>query len=133
MRKFKECEEITLLNWCFIYVHVCHFIVLKNRCVTFFEKYSYVTYSQELVTWFLVVVTKSSVFSFFFLSKRVDEFFHKDINYVITSNRTSRPDKQDTLQSPESPSTVSTPSPFNCGPSPSPASGSKPPPESVSF
>lgn len=105
----------------------------KFRCVTFFEKYSYVTYSQELVTWFLVVVTKSSVFSFFFLSKRVDEFFHKDINYVITSNRTSRPDKQDTLQSPESPSTVSTPSPFNCGPSPSPASGSKPPPESVSF
>ncbi|XP_061186135.1 uncharacterized protein LOC133194157 [Saccostrea echinata] len=65
------------------------------------------------------------------LGARVDEFFHKDINYVITSNRLSKSDKNDRLLSPESPSTVSTPSPFNTGPSPSPAAGSKPPQESV--
>ncbi|XP_062567770.1 LOW QUALITY PROTEIN: uncharacterized protein LOC134230012 [Saccostrea cucullata] len=65
------------------------------------------------------------------LGARVDEFFHKEINYVITSNRTSRSDKHDPLQSPDSPSTVSTPSPFNTGPSPSPAAGNKPSQESV--
>ncbi|KAL5007476.1 hypothetical protein ScPMuIL_016282 [Solemya velum] len=54
------------------------------------------------------------------LGANIEEFLSKDINYVITCQPIRRDGQaKDDLCSPDSPSVVSTPSPFNCGPSPS--------------
>ncbi|KAK3102783.1 hypothetical protein FSP39_013881 [Pinctada imbricata] len=68
------------------------------------------------------------------LGARVDTFLSKDIHYLITGQPrpvSSRDDHHG--QSPASPADVNTPSPFNCGPSPSPTvgGGKQAPPETV--
>ncbi|CAG2190622.1 unnamed protein product [Mytilus edulis] len=60
------------------------------------------------------------------LGAKVETFLSKDINYLITANPPAKPTgNEDKYGSPESPS-ISTPSPFNMGASPSPSN-----PESV--
>ncbi|XP_033761881.1 uncharacterized protein LOC117343569 [Pecten maximus] len=65
------------------------------------------------------------------LGSSVEKFFVKEINYLITSHPRPKPKNEDRLQSADSPAGVSTPSPFNCGPSPSPGAVETKAPQSV--
>ncbi|XP_060066326.1 uncharacterized protein LOC132546620 [Ylistrum balloti] len=65
------------------------------------------------------------------LGSSVEKFFVKEINYLITSHPRPKQKNEDKLQSADSPAGVSTPSPFNCGPSPSPGAVETKAPQSV--
>ncbi|OWF39392.1 uncharacterized protein LOC110465088 [Mizuhopecten yessoensis] len=65
------------------------------------------------------------------LGSSVEKFFVKEINYLITSHPRPKQRNEDKLQSADSPAGVSIPSPFNCGPSPSPGAVETKAPQSV--
>ena len=91
------------------YKYAIGYLVFSTKC------------SQQQLKWYFIVMT----IWFYFLQK-VETFLSKDINYLITANPPAKPTgNEDKYGSPESPS-ISTPSPFNMGASPSPSN-----PESV--
>ncbi|XP_069110785.1 uro-adherence factor A-like [Argopecten irradians] len=65
------------------------------------------------------------------LGSSVEKFFVKEINYLITSHPRPKQKNEEKFQSADSPAGVSTPSPFNCGPSPSPGAVETKAPQSV--